>query len=128
MQRRWRGFGLKTRVVLALAIVILAIVIFAVMPAALDIFRLNLIGKYLTYGFVAIGLLSYLYAAFHALPAIGALFFGLKAAVLALVVAQLVVVQHSPSPPSTSRKRARARDSRDFTVPMSMPSASAMSA
>lgn len=37
-------------------------------------------------GFVAIGLLSYLYAAFHALPAIGALFFGLKAAVLALVV------------------------------------------
>jgi len=37
-------------------IVILAIVIFAVMPAALDIFRLNLIGKYLTYAFVSVGL------------------------------------------------------------------------
>jgi chromate transporter len=37
-------------------------------------------------GFVAILLLSCLYAGFHALPAIAALFFGLKAAVLALVV------------------------------------------
>jgi urea transport system permease protein len=37
-------------------IIILAVVIFAVMPLALDIFRLNLIGKYLTYAFVAVGL------------------------------------------------------------------------
>lgn len=36
--------------------VVLAIVIFAVLPAALDTFRLNLFGKYLSYAFVAIGL------------------------------------------------------------------------
>jgi len=37
-------------------VVTLALVILVVFPIALDIFRLNLIGKYLTYGFVAIGL------------------------------------------------------------------------
>ncbi|MCR9088633.1 MAG: urea ABC transporter permease subunit UrtC [Rhodobacteraceae bacterium] len=35
---------------------ILALVIFVLLPAALDDFRLNLFGKYLTYAFVAIGL------------------------------------------------------------------------
>ncbi|MCC6302777.1 MAG: urea ABC transporter permease subunit UrtC [Gammaproteobacteria bacterium] len=35
---------------------ILAAVIFIVMPLTFDIFRLNLVGKYLTYAFVAIGL------------------------------------------------------------------------
>ncbi len=35
---------------------ILALVIFVVLPAALDTFRLNLFGKYLTYAFVAVGL------------------------------------------------------------------------
>lgn len=35
---------------------ILAAVIFVVMPLCFDIFRLNLIGKYLTYAFVAVGL------------------------------------------------------------------------
>ncbi|MBI1396367.1 MAG: urea ABC transporter permease subunit UrtC [Betaproteobacteria bacterium] len=38
------------------SIVVLAIVVFAVLPATTDIFRLNLIGKYLTYAFVAVGL------------------------------------------------------------------------
>lgn len=37
-------------------VVLLAVVILVVMPLALDIFRLNLVGKYLTYGFTAIGL------------------------------------------------------------------------
>ncbi|MGE0387348.1 MAG: urea ABC transporter permease subunit UrtC [Gammaproteobacteria bacterium] len=37
-------------------IVVLAAVILVVLPAALDIFRLNLVGKYLTYGFAAVGL------------------------------------------------------------------------
>lgn len=37
-------------------IVILALVILVVMPLTADIFRLNLIGKYLTYAFVAVGL------------------------------------------------------------------------
>ncbi|MEL6769053.1 MAG: urea ABC transporter permease subunit UrtC [Pseudomonadota bacterium] len=36
--------------------VILAILIFVIMPMGLDAFRLNLVGKYLTYAFVAIGL------------------------------------------------------------------------
>jgi urea transport system permease protein len=35
---------------------LLAVVIFIILPAALDNFRLNLFGKYLTYAFVAIGL------------------------------------------------------------------------
>jgi len=35
---------------------ILAILILIVLPLALDIFRLNLVGKYLTYAFVAVGL------------------------------------------------------------------------
>lgn len=35
---------------------ILAVVLLAVLPLCLDIFRLNLVGKYLTYAFVAIGL------------------------------------------------------------------------
>ena len=37
-------------------IAVLALVILVVLPLALDPFRLNLIGKYLTYGFVALGL------------------------------------------------------------------------
>jgi len=40
----------------AISLAILAALIFVVMPLAFDIFRLNLIGKYLTYAFVAIGL------------------------------------------------------------------------
>jgi urea transport system permease protein len=40
----------------ALGILILAIILFAVLPLALDAFRLNLVGKYLSYAFVAVGL------------------------------------------------------------------------
>src|SRR6218665_143036 len=36
--------------------VVLAVLLILVLPLTLDIFRLNLIGKYLTYAFVAIGL------------------------------------------------------------------------
>jgi urea transport system permease protein len=35
---------------------VLAIILVAVLPLTLDIFRLNLVGKYLTYAFVAVGL------------------------------------------------------------------------
>ena len=38
------------------SLLVLAAVLLVVLPLALDIFRLNLVGKYLTYGFVAIGL------------------------------------------------------------------------
>ncbi|HSC84570.1 MAG TPA: urea ABC transporter permease subunit UrtC [Pseudomonas sp.] len=38
------------------SIALLALVILVVFPLSMDIFRLNLMGKYLTYGFVAIGL------------------------------------------------------------------------
>ncbi len=37
-------------------IVVLALVVFVVLPGTVDIFRLNLVGKYLTYAFVAVGL------------------------------------------------------------------------
>lgn len=40
----------------AIAFAILAALIFVVLPMALDTFRLNLFGKYLTYAFVAVGL------------------------------------------------------------------------
>lgn len=40
----------------AIGFVLLALLILIVLPLAVDIFRLNLIGKYLTYAFVAIGL------------------------------------------------------------------------
>jgi len=40
----------------AVGIALLALIVFAVLPMTLDIFRLNLVGKYLTYGFVAVGL------------------------------------------------------------------------
>lgn len=39
-----------------ISILVLAALIFLVMPLTLDIFRLNLMGKYLTYAFVAVGL------------------------------------------------------------------------
>src|SRR5688572_32018522 len=35
---------------------ILAVILIVVLPSTLDIFRLNLVGKYLTYAFVAVGL------------------------------------------------------------------------
>ncbi|WP_194725752.1 urea ABC transporter permease subunit UrtC [Noviherbaspirillum malthae] len=38
------------------SVVALALLLLVVFPLTLDIFRLNLVGKYLTYGFVAIGL------------------------------------------------------------------------
>ena len=40
----------------AVAFIVLAALILVVLPVALDIFRLNLVGKYLTYAFVAVGL------------------------------------------------------------------------
>lgn len=39
-----------------LGLLVLAALIFVVLPLGLDIFRLNLVGKYLTYAFVAVGL------------------------------------------------------------------------
>ena len=38
------------------SMVLLAVLLAVVLPLSLDIFRLNLVGKYLTYAFVAIGL------------------------------------------------------------------------
>lgn len=45
--RAWRNHG---------SLLVLALVIFVVLPLCLDLFRLNLVGKYLTYAFVAVGL------------------------------------------------------------------------
>ncbi|WP_223842357.1 urea ABC transporter permease subunit UrtC [Methylotuvimicrobium alcaliphilum] len=39
-----------------LGYVMLAVILLAIIPLSLDVFRLNLIGKYLTYAFVALGL------------------------------------------------------------------------
>lgn len=51
--RSWLSKALKPDL---LGIVVLAFVILAVFPAVFGIFRLNLIGKYLTYAFVAASL------------------------------------------------------------------------
>ena len=40
----------------SLAFLVLAIILVVILPLSLDIFRLNLVGKYLTYAFVAVGL------------------------------------------------------------------------
>src|SRR5438445_4351363 len=46
----------KARSAEVVGFVLIAALILIVLPLALDIFRLNLVGKYLTYAFVAIGL------------------------------------------------------------------------
>src|SRR4051812_39950491 len=46
----------KARSAEVVGFVLVAALILVVLPLALDIFRLNLVGKYLTYAFVAIGL------------------------------------------------------------------------
>src|SRR6188508_2023328 len=39
-----------------IGLALIAVLILIVLPLSLDIFRLNLVGKYLTYAFVAVGL------------------------------------------------------------------------
>jgi urea transport system permease protein len=46
----------NSRVLELIGIVLVAVLILVVLPSMLDIFRLNLVGKYLTYAFVAVGL------------------------------------------------------------------------
>ena len=53
MRQRFMNFMPRNEL---LYMAILAAVIFVVMPLSMDIFRLNLVGKYLTYAFVAVGL------------------------------------------------------------------------
>ena len=38
------------------SLAVLALILLAILPLSLDIFRLNLVGKYLTYAFVGVGL------------------------------------------------------------------------
>ena len=60
----------------------LAIFILAVLPLCLDLFRLNLVGKYLTYAFVAVGLV---------LPAVVKPLGKLAAVAAAALVAEMVL-------------------------------------
>src|SRR5215471_13259116 len=50
------GIRTDARTLELIGFALVAALILVVLPLALDIFRLNLVGKYLTYGFVAIGL------------------------------------------------------------------------
>jgi urea transport system permease protein len=50
------GYRINTRSLDLIGFALLAALILIVFPLALDIFRLNLVGKYLTYAFVAVGL------------------------------------------------------------------------
>ena len=40
----------------ALALLVMAVLLLVVFPLTMDMFRLNLVGKYLSYAFVAVGL------------------------------------------------------------------------
>ena len=42
-----------------LGILVLAVFLVVILPLCLDVFRLNLVAKYLTYAFVALGLASH---------------------------------------------------------------------
>ncbi|GAB3670297.1 urea ABC transporter permease subunit UrtC [Salinisphaera aquimarina] len=53
MQRFLKAFGGPTRLI---QITVIAVLLIIVLPLATDIFRLSLFGKYLTYAFVAVGL------------------------------------------------------------------------
>jgi urea transport system permease protein len=50
------GFGPNSRSLDLIGFALIALLIVVVLPITLDIFRLNLVGKYLTYAFVAVGL------------------------------------------------------------------------
>src|ERR1700754_1942377 len=50
------GIRTDSRTLELIGFALVAVLILVVLPLALDIFRLNLVGKYLTYAFVAIGL------------------------------------------------------------------------
>ena len=53
MEKWIAAFGGRQRLWQLLALTVLLLV---VLPLTLDVFRLNLVGKYLTYAFVAVGL------------------------------------------------------------------------
>src|SRR5882762_3583669 len=50
------GIRTDSRTLELIGFLLIAALILVVLPLALDIFRLNLVGKYLTYAFVALGL------------------------------------------------------------------------
>jgi urea transport system permease protein len=50
------GYRMNSRSLDIIGFVLIALLILVVLPLMLDIFRLNLVGKYLTYAFVAVGL------------------------------------------------------------------------
>ena len=51
--------------------IILAVLLLVILPLSMDIFRLNLVGKYLTYAFVALGLVLCLGIRWHSQPRSG---------------------------------------------------------
>lgn len=53
MQRLLKAFGGRNQLI---QVAVIAVLLMLVLPVATDIFRLNLFGKYLTYAFVAVGL------------------------------------------------------------------------
>ena len=81
---------------------ILAAVIFLVLPMALDTFRLNLFGKYLTYAFVAIGL-ALCWGAGGILSLGQGIFFGLGGYCMAMF---LKLEASTPRPRRSSRRPA----------------------
>src|SRR5947209_19010844 len=56
--RRWQAFTARPTHRENAWFVVMALLLLAIFPLALDTFRLNLVGKYLTYAFVALGLVT----------------------------------------------------------------------
>src|SRR5471032_2921480 len=79
----YRGFG---------SFVLLALILLVVMPLMLDVFRLNLVGKYLTYAFVAIGLvMAWGYAGVLSLGQ--GVFFAIISQAIALILSVVIICQ-----------------------------------
>jgi urea transport system permease protein len=88
----------------ALGLALLALLILVILPLSLDIFRLNLVGKYLTYAFVAVGLV--LLWGYGGILSLGqGMFFGLGGYLMAMFLkleasdAKSTAIQSTPGIP-----------------------------
>jgi urea transport system permease protein len=84
------------------SLLLLVLLLAVVLPLSLDIFRLNLVGKYLTYAFVAVGLV--MVWGYGGVLSLGqGVFFGIGGYAMAMF---LKLEASDPSPPRSSRRPA----------------------
>lgn len=90
------------------SLALLAALIFIVLPSLLDVFRLNLVGKYMTYAFVALGLCW----GFGGILSLGqGMFFGVGGYCMAM----FLKLRHRASPTQRSTSRPTPRWSKSIS-------------